>query len=97
MNPRRLYRSRDHQIAGVAGGMAEYLDVDPTVIRIGWILVTVVTGGLALIAYLLLALVIPMSPYAAGPYWTGQPTPTAGWAGAPAAPGSTGAPGSSAG
>ncbi len=96
MNPRRLYRSRDRQLAGVAGGMAEYLDVDPTVIRIGWILVTVVTGGLALIAYLLLALVIPMSPYAAGPYWTGQPAPTTGWAGAPGAP-KTGVPGSSAG
>ncbi len=94
MNPRRLYRSRDRQLAGVAGGMADYLDVDPTVIRIGWILVTVVTGGLALIAYLLLALVIPMSPSAAGSYWTGQPAPTTGWADAP---GPTGAPGSPAG
>lgn len=82
MNPRRLYRSRDRQLAGVAGGMAEYLDVDPTVIRISWILITVVTGGLALIAYLLLALVIPMSPYPAGTVWQGQ-TGTPGWSGTP--------------
>ena len=93
MNPRRLYRSHDRQLAGVAGGMAEYLDVDPTVIRIGWILITIVTGGLGLIAYLLLALVIPTPPYAAGPYWPGQSAATGGWAAA----GPTGAPGSTAG
>ena len=39
VNPRRLYRSRDRQLAGVAGGMAEYLDIDPTVVRILWIIV----------------------------------------------------------
>lgn len=82
MNPRRLYRSRDRQLAGVAGGMAEYLDVDPTVIRISWILITVVTGGLALIAYLLLALVIPMSPYPAGTVWQNQ-APAPGWSANP--------------
>ncbi len=93
MNPRRMYRSHDRQLAGVAGGMAEYLDVDPTVIRIGWILITIVTGGLGLIAYLLLALVIPTSPYPAGPYWPGQPAATGGWAAA----GPTRTPGSTAG
>ena len=45
MNPRRLYRSRhDRQLAGVAGGMAEYLEVDPTVVRLLWIL-SVFLGG----------------------------------------------------
>ena len=39
MNPRRLYRCRrDRQLAGVAAGMAEYFDLDPTVVRILWIL-----------------------------------------------------------
>ncbi len=93
MNPRRLYRSRDRQLAGVAGGMAEYMDIDPTIIRIAWILITIFSGGLALIAYLLLALIIPSSPYpmgaapAAGASWSGQPG--APWANqpGPAAPG----------
>ena len=47
MNPRRLYRSRDRMLAGVAGGMAEYLDIDPTVIRILWVIVVLATGGRA--------------------------------------------------
>jgi phage shock protein C len=84
VNPRRLYRSRDRQLAGVAGGMGEYLDIDPTVIRIGWIIVTLFTGGLAIIAYIVLALVIPQSPYAA---WSGAYGPAQGQA----APGGQGA------
>ncbi len=97
MNPRRLYRSRDRQLAGVAGGMAEYLDIDPTVMRILWIIVGLASGGLALVAYVILALVIPQAPYAAatggwaqapgdwsqGPAGTGAP---AGWNAPPAAP-----------
>lgn len=65
MNPRRLYRSRDRQLAGVAGGMAEYLDIDPTVIRILWILAAIVSAGFAILAYIVLAIVIPQNPYAA--------------------------------
>ena len=67
MNPRRLYRSRDRQLAGVAGGMAEYLDIDPTVVRILWIIVGIASGGLALIAYFVLALVIPQAPWTVAP------------------------------
>jgi phage shock protein C len=66
-------------LAGVAGGMAEYLDLDPTVVRILWILVGVFSGGLALIAYVILALVIPPMPIWATP--AGMPGPAApgGW------------------
>ena len=91
MNPRRLYRSRDRQLAGVAGGMAEYLDIDPTVVRILWIVVGIASGGLVLLAYLILALVIPQAPYAAAP---GAP---AGWAAAGAPAGWAAAPGASTG
>jgi phage shock protein C len=74
VNPRRLYRSRDRQLAGVAGGMGEYLNIDPTVIRILWILTAIVSGGLAIIAYIVLAIVVPEDPWvAAGPAPTGQP------------------------
>jgi phage shock protein C len=76
-------------LAGVAGGMAEYLDLDPTVVRILWILMGVFSGGLALIAYVILALVIPPTPIWATP--AGMPGPAApgGWTaqGAWAAPG----------
>jgi len=38
-SPKRLYRSRKNQvIAGVAGGVAEYFDIDPTIVRIAWAL-----------------------------------------------------------
>jgi phage shock protein C len=74
VNARRLYRSRDRQLTGVAGGMAEYLNVDPTVVRVLWILATIVSGGLGLIAYIVLAIITPESPYAAaGPAPVGYP------------------------
>ena len=83
MNPRRLTRSRDRQLAGVAGGMAEYLDIDPTVVRILWIIVGIASGGLAIVAYIILALVMPQAPYATAPGgWAPAP---GGWAPAPAA------------
>lgn len=66
MNPRRLYRSRrDRQLAGVAGGIAEYLDVDPTVVRILWIL-SIFFGGFGILVYIIMAFIVPLEP-AAGP------------------------------
>lgn len=83
VNTRRLYRSRDRQLAGVAGGMAEYLNVDPTVSRVLWILAAIVSGGLVIIAYIALAIITPESPWsAAGSAPYGQP----GWAQPPAGP-----------
>lgn len=62
MNPRRLYRCRhDRQLAGVAAGMAEYLDLDPTVVRILWIL-SALFGGVTIILYVILAFVMPLEP-----------------------------------
>ena len=62
MNPRRLTRCRhDRQLAGVAAGMAEYLDLDPTVVRILWILSAFV-GGFTILLYIILAFVMPLEP-----------------------------------
>lgn len=62
MSSRRLYRCRhDRQLAGVAGGMAEYFDIDPTVVRVLWIL-SVFFGGFSLLLYLVLAVIIPLEP-----------------------------------
>jgi phage shock protein C len=64
VNPRRLYRCRrDRQLAGVAAGMAEYLDVDPTLVRILWI-VSVFFGGFTILLYIILAFVMPLEPVA---------------------------------
>jgi phage shock protein C len=71
VNTRRLYRSRyDKQLAGVAGGMAEYLELDPTLVRILWIL-SVFLGGFTILLYVLLAFIVPLAPVVAapGPSW----------------------------
>jgi phage shock protein C len=59
----RLYRSRsERMVAGVAGGIADYADVDPTIVRLIWIAALLTTGPLALLLYLLCAIVIPREP-----------------------------------
>jgi phage shock protein C len=58
-----LYRSRDDRmIAGVAGGLAELWDADPSLIRILWALLVVLTGGVALVVYIVMAVVVPEEP-----------------------------------
>jgi phage shock protein PspC (stress-responsive transcriptional regulator) len=60
---KKLYRSKtDRKIAGICGGLGKYLDVDPTVIRIGF-LILLLPGGLpGIVPYLLLWLVVPEEP-----------------------------------
>ena len=60
---KRLYRSkRDVMICGVCGGIAEYFDIDPTIVRL--VAVVLVFGwGSGLIAYLVEAIIIPKNPY----------------------------------
>jgi phage shock protein PspC (stress-responsive transcriptional regulator) len=59
---KRLYRSRDNRmIAGVCGGIGEYFDVDPTIIRLLWILF-IFAGGAGILAYLVAWIVIPETP-----------------------------------
>jgi phage shock protein C len=56
---RKLYRSRtDSRIAGVCGGLGEYLDVDPTIIRLIFVLLAL-TGGHGVLLYIILWLVMP--------------------------------------
>jgi len=59
---RRLYRCRHNRlIAGVASGVAEYFDVDPTIVRVLWVL-SVFFGGLGLFAYIVMAIIMPLEP-----------------------------------
>ena len=59
----RLYRSTtDRVLAGVAGGLAELWDLDPALVRVVWALLVPLTGGLAFLAYIVLAIVVPEGP-----------------------------------
>jgi phage shock protein C len=55
---KKLQRSADTKIFGVCGGLGEYFDIDPTIVRIIF-LVALVTFGTGLLLYLVLALVMP--------------------------------------
>ncbi len=58
----RLYRSRQERvIAGVAGGLAQYLNVDPTLVRLAFVVFGLVSG-VGLLVYIALAIVMPQRP-----------------------------------
>lgn len=71
----RLYRSRDDRmIAGVAGGLAEQLGLDPSLVRVGWVVLAIVTGGLLALVYVVMMIVVPEEPGA--DRWTGWANPS---------------------
>ena len=61
---KKLYRSKENRIiAGVLGGIAEYLNVDPVAVRVLYIIFLCMTGVFPLIlAYLLMYLIVPENP-----------------------------------
>ena len=59
---KRLYKSnKDKKVDGVCGGIAEYFDVDSTLIRLAWVLFCFF-GGSGLLAYFIAAIIIPRQP-----------------------------------
>lgn len=59
---KRLYKSNtDKKIDGVCAGIAEYLNLDPTVIRLAWIVFSLL-GGSGILAYIIAAIIIPRNP-----------------------------------
>ena len=59
---KKLYRSKtEKKIAGVCGGLAKYLNVDVTIVRLIWAIVGICAGA-GLIAYLICALIMPEEP-----------------------------------
>ncbi len=59
---KRLYRSRDERmIWGICGGLGQYFDIDPTIVRVAWVL-TLFLGGWGILAYIILRFVIPLEP-----------------------------------
>jgi phage shock protein C len=60
--PRKLYRSRtDRKLAGVCGGLAQYFKLDATLIRVLFVLLTVL-GGSGLLVYLAMWIIVPDEP-----------------------------------
>ncbi len=59
---KKLYKSQtDRKINGVCGGIAEYFDVDSTVIRLGWVIFSLI-GGSGILCYLIAMLIMPEGP-----------------------------------
>ena len=58
----KLYRSKKNKIiAGVCGGIGEYFKIDPTLVRLLWLLVSL-SGGAGLVAYIIAWIIIPEEP-----------------------------------
>ena len=58
MGEKKLVKSADRKICGVCGGIGEYLGIDPTVIRLLWVVFTFM-GGAGLLAYIVAAIIVP--------------------------------------
>jgi phage shock protein C len=78
----RLYRSpSDRVIAGVAGGLATWLNIDPSLIRVAWVLLGIFSGGIFVLVYFVMMIVVPLPP----PGWVPRPHDTGAWAPPPGA------------
>jgi phage shock protein PspC (stress-responsive transcriptional regulator) len=63
MEPKKLYKSNQNKmIDGVCGGIAEYFGVDPTVVRLGTVVLSLL-GFSGVLAYIIAAIIIPRAPY----------------------------------
>jgi phage shock protein C len=67
---RRLYRCRDNRrLAGVAAGVAEFFDLDPTLVRLLFFL-SIFLGGMGVLLYIAMAIIVPLEPVSAD--YTGE-------------------------
>ena len=62
MNGKKLYRNTENKmLAGVCSGIADYFDIDPTLVRLAWVVLGFM-GGSGLLAYIIASIVIPVDP-----------------------------------
>ena len=60
---KKLYKSETNKmLAGVCGGIAEYFNIDSTLVRLGWVVFSLL-GGSGLLAYIIAAIIMPDRPY----------------------------------
>ncbi len=87
---RRLYRSSSERVlGGVAGGVAEYFDLDPALVRVAWAVLILASGGIFLLLYIVMWFVVPEAPpgYLSGQTWAAPEPGAEGTEGAEAAEG----------
>lgn len=59
MSNKKLYKSPvNRMLCGVCGGIAEYFNIDPTLVRLVWVIITLM-GGAGILAYIIAAIIIP--------------------------------------
>lgn len=59
---KRIYKSnKNKMISGVCGGIGEFFNIDPTLVRLGWV-VFCALGGSGILAYIIAAIIIPRNP-----------------------------------
>ncbi len=69
----KLYRSSENRfLGGVCGGIADYFDIDVTLVRLGWVFFTLI-GGAGIIAYILALIIVPEEPDDGQPYERKKP------------------------
>ena len=61
MEMKRLTKSYDRKLCGVCGGIAEYFNIDATLVRLAWVAFTCL-GGSGILAYIIAAIIIPRNP-----------------------------------
>ena len=62
MEPKRLYKGHEKMLCGVCSGIAEYFNLDPTLVRLAAVALTIWWGS-GLIAYIVAAIIMPEQPY----------------------------------
>ncbi|RMF67078.1 MAG: PspC domain-containing protein [Calditrichaeota bacterium] len=73
MDKKLMRSSTDRMIGGVCGGLAEYFNIDPSLVRIGFALLTLAGGGfLGIVAYIVMLIVIPEEPVTQTPQPSGK-------------------------
>lgn len=59
---KKLHKSNDKKLGGVCSGIAAYFDIDPTIVRLIWAIVTLASLGTGIIAYILCIFIFPDAP-----------------------------------
>lgn len=61
---KKLYKSTDRKLDGVCAGIAEFFEIDPTIVRVAYALVSLFTAGFGgTIVYIILAMIMPRRPF----------------------------------
>lgn len=61
---KKLYKSTDRKLDGVCAGIAEYFEIDPTIIRVAYALISLCFAGIGgIVVYIILAIVMPRRPF----------------------------------